>query len=168
MHLSEHHHFGIFFAESSDQLPGALVGVSRGVVLPAADDVEKVGIKPEAVDVLPLTQYPIFNTNPASVVNGSAAVVAPYYLDWLAHPSYGDFWKRISIEEHFADIQVPALHTGAWYDIFLGGSLRNYMGIKANGGSEEARKGQRLLVVIGVSGMASLGGNGGELEDASL
>src|SRR6266496_3466611 len=39
--------------------------------------------------------------------------------------------------------------TVAWYDLFLGGSLRNYLGIKASGGSEEARKGQQLVVVIG-------------------
>ena len=111
--------------------------------------IERMPSKPEAVRVLPLTQYPIFNTDPKSAVNGAAAVVAPYYLDWLAHPSYDDFWKRISIEDHFGDIRVPALHTGAWYDIFLGGSLRNYLGIKAKGGSEEARNGQRLLVIIG-------------------
>jgi len=49
----------------------------------------------------------------------------------------------------FSDIQVPALHIGGWYDIFLTGTLRNYMGIKAHGGTEEARKGQRLLVQIG-------------------
>ena len=77
------------------------------------------------------------------------AAIAPYYLDWLAHPSYDDYWKRWSIEEHYADIRVPALHIAAWYDIFLGGSLRNYLGLKAGAGTEEARKGQRSLVVIG-------------------
>jgi len=124
--------------------------------------IERMPSKPEAVRVLPLTQYPIFNTDPKSAVNGAAAVVAPYYLDWLAHPSYDDFWKRISIEDHFGDIRVPALHTGAWYDIFLGGSLRNYLGIKAKGGSEEARNGQRLLVIIG--GHAGGGRKIGEVD----
>ena len=124
--------------------------------------IERMPSKPEAVHVLPLTQYPIFNTDPKSAVNGAAAVVAPYYLDWLAHPSYDAFWKRISIEDHFGDIRVPALHTGAWYDIFLGGSLRNYLGIKAKGGSEEARNGQRLLVIIG--GHAGGGRKIGEVD----
>ena len=49
----------------------------------------------------------------------------------------------MSIEEHYADIQVPALHIGGWYDIFLTGTLRNYIGIKAHGGSDAARNGQR-------------------------
>jgi hypothetical protein len=75
--------------------------------------------------------------------------LAPYFVDWLAHPNYDEYWKQISIEEHFGDITVPALHVAAWYDIFLGGSLRNYMGLKARGGSDAARNGQHLLVTIG-------------------
>ena len=44
---------------------------------------------------------------------------------------------------------MPALHIAAWYDLFQDGSLRNYMGIKAHGGSEAARNGQRLMVIVG-------------------
>jgi uncharacterized protein len=97
---------------------------------------------------LPLTDYPILNLEKRPDL-GSNANVAPYFLDWLAHPSYDDYWKALSIEEHFSDIKVPALHVAAWYDLFLGGSLRNYEGIKANGGSDAARHGQQLIVVIG-------------------
>jgi len=97
---------------------------------------------------LPLTNYPILNLEKRPDLS-SNATVAPYFLDWLAHPSYDDYWKALSIEEHFADIKVPALHIAAWYDLFLGGSLRNYEGIKAHGGSDDARKGQQLVVVIG-------------------
>jgi len=75
--------------------------------------------------------------------------VAPYFGDWLAHPLYDDYWKQWSIEENFQNIQVPALTIAAWYDIFQGGSLRNYMGLKARGGSEAARNGQHLIVAIG-------------------
>jgi uncharacterized protein len=96
---------------------------------------------------LPLASYPLF---PLRETDGnSPASLAPYFMDWLAHPNYDDYWKRIAIEEHFGDITVPALHVAAWYDIFLGGSLRNYLGIAAHGGSDAARNGQRLLVIIG-------------------
>lgn len=103
----------------------------------------------ERTDVLPLNSYPVFNLDPPNVVDASTASVAPYFLDWLSHPLYDDYWKRWSIEDHFADIRVPALHVAAWYDIFLGGSLRNYVGLKQHAATDEARKGQRLLVVIG-------------------
>ncbi len=68
--------------------------------------------------------------------------LAPYYLDWLAHPNYDDYWKQWSIEENYGSIQVPALVIAAWYDLFQGGSLRNYMGIRAHGGTEAARNGR--------------------------
>src|SRR5450432_1507738 len=88
---------------------------------------------------VPLTRYPLFNLQARRVASTDS--LAPYYLDWIAHPDYDDYWKKISIEEHFGDITVPALHIAAWYDIFLGGSLRNYQGIKEHGGSDAARKG---------------------------
>src|SRR6476660_3343535 len=108
---------------------------------------------------LPLTSYPLFNLphDPSAT-----DALAPYFLDWLDHPSYDDYWKRISIEEHFGDIAIPALHTAAWYDIFLGGSLRNYEGIKAHGATEEARRGQKLLVIVG--GHAGNGPKIGEVD----
>ena len=97
---------------------------------------------------LPLTQYSILNLDQRPDLAANASV-APYFLDWLAHPSYDDYWKAISIEEHFSDITVPALHLAAWYDLFQAGSLRNYEGIRDHGGTEAARKGQQLVVVIG-------------------
>jgi len=113
-------------------------------------------------DTLPLNTYPLFNLTSPGVVNASTLSLAPYFLDWLAHPSYDDYWKRLNNENHYADIRVPALHIAAWYDIFLGGSLRNYAGLKAGAATEEARKGQRLLVTIG--GHAGGGRKIGDLD----
>jgi uncharacterized protein len=93
-------------------------------------------------NALPLNNYPLLpQPDPMSL--------APYYRDWLAHPSYDDYWKSISIEEFYSRIQVPIFHIAAWYDIFLGGSLRNYTLLKTQAGSETSRKGQHLLVEIG-------------------
>jgi len=108
---------------------------------------------------LPLSSYPVFNSHLAI---DSTDALAPYFLDWLAHPSYDDYWKRWSIEDHYADIKVPALHVAAWYDIFQDGSLRNYVGLKEHAGTEEARRGQRLLVIIG--GHAGIGRKIGDVD----
>jgi len=91
---------------------------------------------------LPLTEYAMRGV-PA------AKSLAPYYADWLAHPNYDGYWKALSIEEHYSQIQVPVFNIADWYDIFLGGSLRNYQLLRTKGGSEAARKGQRLLIGIG-------------------
>jgi uncharacterized protein len=99
--------------------------------------------------ILPLTDFPIFNIKP--VANGSQLThaLAPYFVDWLAHPTYDAYWKQWSIEENYAQIQVPALTIAAWYDIFQGGSLRNYLGMRDHAGNDAARGAQRLLVIIG-------------------
>lgn len=98
---------------------------------------------------LPLSAYPLFNTTGGAPALNSTGSLAPYFLDWLSHPSFDSYWKRWSIEDHFSEINVPALHTAAWYDIFQGGSIRNYQGLKEHAATEAARRGQRLLVIIG-------------------
>jgi uncharacterized protein len=92
--------------------------------------------------VLPLSSYPVLEAP-------SSAGIAPYFTDWLAHPNYDDYWKQWSIEDHYGQIQVPVFNLGAWYDIFLGGTLRNYVRLKMEAGTEAARRGQRLYVYVG-------------------
>lgn len=72
--------------------------------------------------------------------------LAKYYYDWLAHPDFDDYWKRLCIEEHHSQIEVPALHIGGWYDIFLGGTIRNYQGMRDSGATDTARSGQKLII----------------------
>jgi len=72
--------------------------------------------------------------------------LAPYYYDWLDHPEYDDYWKRISVEDSHEGIGTPAFNFGGWYDIFLGGTLRNFTRMRELGATEEARRGQRLVV----------------------
>ncbi|MBK8960694.1 MAG: CocE/NonD family hydrolase [Proteobacteria bacterium] len=74
------------------------------------------------------------------------ADLAPYYLDWLAHPGYDDYWRGAAPCEQYENITAPALNFGGWYDLFLGGTLANYTGMKARGGSEAARTRQRLVI----------------------
>ena len=71
---------------------------------------------------------------------------APYYRDWLAHPSYDEYWRAAAPCEHYEKISAPALNFGGWYDLFLGGTLANYTGMKARGGSAAARQHQHLVI----------------------
>ncbi len=111
---------------------------------------------------LPLTAYPLFDLPATTAPSDLTHVLAPYFLDWLAHPNYDNYWKQWTIEDHYQDIQVPQLTVAAWYDIFLGGSLRNYLGVKQRGGSEAARQQQWLVVTIG--GHAGSGRKVGDVD----
>lgn len=68
-----------------------------------------------------------------------------YFQEWLAHPLYDDYWRRVNIEAHYDRVKAVALNIGGWYDIFLYGTVRNFLGLRSRGGSEAARK-SRLIV----------------------
>jgi len=99
--------------------------------------------------VLPLSDYPLFETKMDTASVAASRQLAPYFADWVKHTEYDDYWKQWAIAERYGEIRVPALTIAAWYDIFQGGSLRNFEGMRDHAGTEEARKGQRLLVTIG-------------------
>ena len=111
---------------------------------------------------LPLSAYPLFPLPARSSDQDLTRSLAPYFLDWLSHPSYDQYWKRIAVDEHYPDINVPSLTIAAWYDIFLGGSLRNYIGLRRHAGTERARAGQHLLIAIG--GHAGSGRKVGDVD----
>jgi hypothetical protein len=71
---------------------------------------------------------------------------ARLYAHWLAHSTDDHYWRSLSINRRYEQIEVPALIVGGWYDVFIRGTLENYAGMRARGGSEAARAGQRLLI----------------------
>ena len=87
-----------------------------------------------------------FEHLPTKDFPGLDSGMAKYYYDWLAHPDFDDYWKKLCIEDHHSEIDVPAMHLGGWYDIFLGGTIRNYLGMKKSGANETARGGQKLII----------------------
>jgi putative CocE/NonD family hydrolase len=71
---------------------------------------------------------------------------APYFTDWLDHPTYDAYWQRWSIDRDYSRLIVPALHIGGWYDSFLSGTVKNFAGLSAGGGSPKALEGQKLVI----------------------
>jgi len=84
---------------------------------------------------------------------------APYYFDWLEHASYDDYWRATSVAEDYGRIQVPALHVGGWYDIFLAGTVGSFVELERRVGR------QKLLVGPWTHGpWAPVGGSAGGPE----
>lgn len=124
----------------------------------------EVAAKTDAMNgarTLPLDDYSLF-PSPATLSERGLESLAPYFLDWLHHPTYDAYWKQWSIEADYSRIRVPAFSTGGWYDLFLDGTLRNYLGMKAHAGTAAARKNQRLLIVVG--GHAGMGRKVGDVD----
>jgi uncharacterized protein len=104
-------------------------GLEQFAALVAAVDADD-----ELYRLLPLRQLPELGD------------LAPYYEDWLAHPSYDEFWRAFAPRERYGSVTVPALNMGGWYDLFLKGTLANYSGMKRYGGTEASRGLQRLVI----------------------
>lgn len=85
---------------------------------------------------LPISDPPLLADSPAG----------DFYREWLAHPTYDEHWRRLSLRGRYGDVRVPAFNVGGWYDIFLGGTLENFARMRDEAGSPEARTGTRLLV----------------------
>ncbi len=57
-----------------------------------------------------------------------------YILDEYTQSDYSDFWRRISLnwsEYYDETTDAPMLHVGGWYDIFLRGTIQNYVELSA-------------------------------------
>jgi len=74
------------------------------------------------------------------------ADVAPYFRDWVQHESNDEYWAAIRVSDRYGRMTVKALHAGGWHDIFSGGSIKNFVEMQKQAATEEARKGQRLLM----------------------
>jgi putative CocE/NonD family hydrolase len=93
---------------------------------------------------------------------GTSAGAAAAYFDWIAHPTYSDYWKQWSFAAHYGQVRVPAIHLAGWYDLFQDGSLQNYQGLKRFAATADARRGQRLVIIPG--GHAGFGRKIGEVD----
>jgi putative CocE/NonD family hydrolase len=87
---------------------------------------------------LPLSTYPWLSP-------GEPAV-AGFFYDWIKHNTWDDYWRQWSIRARYSRVLVPALNFGGWYDVFMNGTIENFVGMRKSGGSETARAGARLVI----------------------
>ena len=72
--------------------------------------------------------------------------VAGYLLDWMEHETYDDYWKRLDATWSYDSITLPVLHIGGWYDLFLSGTIQNYLALADRAARTGAELTQRLLI----------------------
>jgi hypothetical protein len=100
----------------------------------AMDALAKAGSDPGWLATLPLAEM--------APLDGETA---PFWLDWLEHWAYDDWWRATAVAQDFSRVAVPALHVGGWWDVFMAGTAAAFAGLRAGAGTEEARRGQKLL-----------------------
>jgi len=101
--------------------------------------VERTQSPKEWIKELPLANYPILQTpQPSSL--------APYFRDWLTHERDDAYWQKWRVSDHYPEMTVMGLHAGGWHDLFLNGSIKNYMGLRDKAATLSARNGQKLII----------------------
>ena len=90
----------------------------------------------EWLNFLPLKEFPLLKG------------LCPYYYEWLDHPDDGPFWDFADVEKKHAEVSVPAYSLTGWFDDGYGqpGAIRNFLGMRRNGRTPQARQGQKLII----------------------
>ena len=94
--------------------------------------------------------------------------LGPWYQEWLDHHELDAYWDHLNVAGRFAELDIASFNSGGWYDVFLGGTIANYYGMKHAGGGERAREGSRLLIGPWSHATASLGGAAGDYNPGAL
>ena len=118
----------------------------------ARDTISRLGLEPAALEeaerklteaasdvigsarYLPLVDFPAYQ-------NGAA----PYWREWLSHPGYDEFWRRVDAIPRADSVKVPILHMSAWYDLCLKGHLDLHSALQLRG-DERVRDQHRLVL----------------------
>jgi uncharacterized protein len=67
----------------------------------------------------------------------------------IQHPRYDDFWAETNARAHADRVNVPAIFTGGWYDIFEQGTLDSFVSIHNHGGPLARGKCRLVMAPIG-------------------
>ncbi len=72
-------------------------------------------------------------THPVNAQSGILRQLAPdsHYHDWRQHDQPDDYWQQLSPQAHMANVELPMLHLGGWFDPHLSGSWRFYQEMAA-------------------------------------
>jgi putative CocE/NonD family hydrolase len=88
---------------------------------------------------------PAFHATPTTRLPGLNREIAPFFYEWIQHNTYDDYWKQVAIEERHNQVTVPSFNSGGWFDIFLGGTIKNYVGMRKSGPTPQSRQARLML-----------------------
>lgn len=74
------------------------------------------------------------------------AINENWVLDEIkSHILFDTYWDVVDVKDNFDKVDVPAIHRGGWYDIFLQGTIDAYVGYQNYGGPNA--KGKQKLII---------------------
>jgi len=87
-----------------------------------------------------------------------------FLRDWLSHPEKDLYWEKASIKGNFAAIKASVLNIGGWYDVFIGETIKNFIGMTSANIDPDIRTTQKIIIGPWSHSIGSFTGRLGELD----
>ncbi len=82
-------------------------------------------------ELSPVDWVEAFRTLPVAAAADAASQDLPFWRDWLAHPARDAYWEAVDYERRHAEMTVPALIMGGWYDLYSDDVFRQFTAMRA-------------------------------------
>ena len=70
----------------------------------------------------------------------------PYLDQWVEHHTYDDYWKQRGMDYCYANVTVPSLNIGGWYDIFSKVTLDLVTQVRASSRDRKVRRNEFAVI----------------------
>jgi putative CocE/NonD family hydrolase len=95
-------------------------------------------------ELAPVDWVEAFRTLPLDEAANLASQDLPFWRDWLAHPAKDGYWDAVEYEGRHAEMPVPALVMGGWYDLYADDVFRQFAAMR--GSASPAARHSQLIV----------------------
>jgi putative CocE/NonD family hydrolase len=82
---------------------------------------------------------------PAAQIAKKADMI-PFYADYLTYIDEASYWRQLHTPTPLEEVVIPAFHICGWYDDLASDVVASYVEMKKRGGSQLARKNQKLIM----------------------
>jgi putative CocE/NonD family hydrolase len=82
---------------------------------------------------------------PVARIAGEPDII-PFYTDYFKYIEDESYWQQLHTPTPLEKVVIPVFHICSWYDDLASDVVASYMGMKKRGGSELARKNQKLIM----------------------
>ena len=99
-----------------------------------------------AQDTDPVDWLEVYRHLPLQTMDEALGRDLPRWREVLAHQTLDAYWRELSYQDRFAEIDVPVFHISGWYDDEQIGTPLNFRGMREHAPSAFARENQHLLM----------------------